>query len=280
MPSPFPGMDPYLEGHLFQDVHHALANEIRDRLAPQVAPNYVARLMTYHLVAGERSTSSVGGVYPDVDVSIAKSQGASSTMVREAAVAYVTSGAINRRAVTPPVIMFTPGLHKVELVAVEIRDRVGNDLITAIEVLSPANKEMPGLGQYVRKRNVYLRSRANLLEIDLLRHGTRATETQGLRATTYLVSLSRASNRRQLEVWPVNLSDPLPVVVVPLRPEDSDVPLDLGAALSVVYDRARYDLSIDYSAPPAPALEDADSAWATEWLRSRKSLGQPARAAE
>ena len=111
-------------------------------------------------------------------------------MVREAAVAYVTSGVINRRAVTPPIIMFTPSLHKVELVAVEIRDRVGNDLVTAIEMLSPANKEMPGLGQYVRKRNVYLRSRANLLEIDLLRHGTGSVETPGLLATTYLVTLS------------------------------------------------------------------------------------------
>ena len=97
-----------------------------------------------------------------------------------------------------------------------------------------------------------------LLEIDLLRHGTRSIETQGLQATTYLVSLSSASNRRQLEVWPVNLSDPLPVVAVPLRPEDGDVPLDLGAALSVVYDRARYDLSIDYTTPPAPALENGD----------------------
>ena len=121
MPSPFPGMDPFLEGHLFQDVHHALANEIRDRLAPHVAPNYVARLMSYHLIAGDRTTSSVGGIYPDVNVSIATSQAASSTWVREASVAYVTSGAIHRRAVTPPIIMFTPGSHKVELVAIEIQ---------------------------------------------------------------------------------------------------------------------------------------------------------------
>lgn len=54
MPSPFPGMDPYLDGHLFQDVHHALANEIRDRLAPHVAPKYVARLMTYRASVGGR----------------------------------------------------------------------------------------------------------------------------------------------------------------------------------------------------------------------------------
>ena len=280
MPSPFPGMDPYLEGHLFQDVHHALADEISDRLAPHVALNYVPRLMSYHLIAGDRPPARLVAFILTSTCRSATSQAASSTRVREASVAYVTSGAINRRAVTPPIIMFTPGLHKVELVAIEIRDRVGNDLVTAIEVLSPANKEMPGLGQYVRKRNVYLRSRANSLEIDLLRHGIRSVERQGLPAATYLVSLSRASSRRQLEIWPINLPDPLPVVAVPLRPEDDDVPLDLGATLAVVYDRARYDLSIDYAIPPAPELEHEDSMWAAEWLRSKQSFGQPARTAE
>jgi hypothetical protein len=29
MPSPFPGMDPYLEGHLWPDVHHRLATDYR-----------------------------------------------------------------------------------------------------------------------------------------------------------------------------------------------------------------------------------------------------------
>ncbi len=44
MPSPFPGMDPYLEGYLWGDVHQALAGEIRRRLAPLVAPRYAVRL--------------------------------------------------------------------------------------------------------------------------------------------------------------------------------------------------------------------------------------------
>lgn len=270
MPSPFPGMDPYLEGPLFQDVHHALANEIRDRLASYVAPRYVARLMTYHLFAGARSGSLGGVVYPYVGVSIAQSQGAGSAMVREAAVAYVTSGPAPRQAVTPPIIMFMPGLHKVELVAIEIRDRIGNDLVTAIEILSPANKELPGLAQYGRKRSTYLKSQASLLEIDLLRHGTRLVDTQGLPAATYLVSLNRASSRRQIEVWPIGLADPLPVVAVPLRSEDADVPLDLGAAFATVYDKARYDLSVDYSSAPVPPLGDQDSAWAAAWLASRQ----------
>ena len=44
MPSPFPGMDPYLEGNLWPDVHQALASEIRRQLANQLRPRYAVRL--------------------------------------------------------------------------------------------------------------------------------------------------------------------------------------------------------------------------------------------
>ncbi len=44
MPSPFPGMDPYLEGYLWPDVYHRLATQISRDLAPQIQPNYVTRL--------------------------------------------------------------------------------------------------------------------------------------------------------------------------------------------------------------------------------------------
>ena len=47
MVSPFPGMDPYLEGYLWPDVHSALANKIRQILAPQVRPKYTVRLEIY-----------------------------------------------------------------------------------------------------------------------------------------------------------------------------------------------------------------------------------------
>src|SRR5262244_460892 len=41
MPSPFPGMDPYLERrNVWPDVHSALIVATRDALAPQVAPAY------------------------------------------------------------------------------------------------------------------------------------------------------------------------------------------------------------------------------------------------
>src|SRR5205823_10794759 len=47
--------------------------------------------------------------------------------------------------------------------------------------------------------------------------------------TEYLVSLSRAGRPRQGYAWPVSLRDRLPVVAVPLRGDDPDVPLDLQA---------------------------------------------------
>ena len=43
MSSPFPGMDPYLEGDLWTTVHSQLAAEIARQLAPKIAPRYVAR---------------------------------------------------------------------------------------------------------------------------------------------------------------------------------------------------------------------------------------------
>ncbi len=45
MPSPFPGMDPYLETpDLWPDVHHELISQIRQVLNPALRPRYVARV--------------------------------------------------------------------------------------------------------------------------------------------------------------------------------------------------------------------------------------------
>ena len=45
MPSPFPGMDPYLETpNLWPDVHHGLISHIQMALNPRLRPKYVARV--------------------------------------------------------------------------------------------------------------------------------------------------------------------------------------------------------------------------------------------
>ena len=65
MPSPFPGMDPYLEGYLWPDVHHRLATQISDQLMPMLRPRYVARL-EIQVIQDATSEADIGIMYPDV----------------------------------------------------------------------------------------------------------------------------------------------------------------------------------------------------------------------
>ena len=67
MPSPFPGMDPYLEGYLWPDVHNALAAKLRQLLTPLLRPRYTARLAIY-MVEDIAPESEIGLMYPDVEV--------------------------------------------------------------------------------------------------------------------------------------------------------------------------------------------------------------------
>ena len=57
------------------------------------------------------------------------------------------------------------------------------------------------------------------------------------------------------------------MIPIPLRPPDDEILLSLEKAFTTIYDRAAYDLSIDYTAdPPAPALSQADRSWMCEQL--------------
>jgi len=84
------------------------------------------------------------------------------------------------------------------------------------------------------------------------------------------VFLSRVERRPIAEVWPIQLSEPLPMVPVPLLRGDPDVMLDLQAALTAAYDAYRYDLSVDYTRPPEVPLEGDDAQWAEERLRAAR----------
>ena len=67
MPSPFPGMDPYLEGSFWSPVHHSLAEEILRLLAPRLRPRYVALPEERFVVEIQETRSDIypdGGVTP------------------------------------------------------------------------------------------------------------------------------------------------------------------------------------------------------------------------
>ncbi len=268
MPSPFPGMDPYLEGHLWADVHHALADEVRRRLAAQLRPRYVARLETRY-VAEMSGVGPTRILYPDVDVSIAP-------LARETITRYEAGSSTAPPIVPPPLVFTLPTLPQIKLVTVEIRDARHNRLITSIEILSPVNKG-DGFAEYQAKRQAVLHASAHLLEIDLLRRGYRpvpfdhvAEEDRPLvDEAAYFVFLTRRGDRNRVAVWPIPLREPLPVVPVPLDEPDPDAALDLGAALRTIYDEAAYDLSIDYGQPPEPPLTGDDAEWAAALLREQ-----------
>jgi len=61
---------------------------------------------------------------------------------------------------------------------------------------------------------------------------------------------------------------------LPLRAGDAEPILDLQGLLNGVYDRAAYDLRIDYTAPTRTALSETDAAWADVLLRERRSIAQ------
>ncbi|MBM3225674.1 MAG: DUF4058 family protein [Candidatus Tectomicrobia bacterium] len=120
-----------------------------------------------------------------------------------------------------------------------------------------------------RTRRALLDSTAHLLEIDLLRAGERPTMAEELPEGLYCIILSRVERRPIAEVWPLRLQEAIPLLPVPLLPPDPDVPLDLGAALAIIYERSGYDLRIDYTQPPpAPALPAREATWLDRHLRA------------
>jgi Protein of unknown function (DUF4058) len=252
MQSPFPGMDPYLEGNLWTSVHGDLATTIAHQLVPRLRPKYIALTERKYISgAWEEVMISAGAVRPDVAVRRGKGRHT------ESAGGLAVAGSIKLR---------TYRGTKVPHFRIAVRDVHERHLVTAIELLSPTIKGS-GRRDYLRKRRRFLHSTAHLLEIDLHHQGKRIPLDDPYPSAAYYVLLNRARKRSVTEVWPIQIKEPLPTVAVPLLKGDADVPLDLQAALTTVYDAGGFDLAIDYREPPDVELSVEESAWLDEVLR-------------
>lgn len=252
MPSPFPGMDPYLEGEWWQEFHETLASAIRARLMPQLAPKYVALLAKRYLLdrpaLGVFDAPHGRVVYPDVHV-VAPAE----TLTT---VVPVGGGRVTAPAVELPSFLEVPQL------TVEIRDVAQRRLIAVLEILSPANKDRDGAREYRDRRTDLLRTRVHLLEIDLLRGGARIGLVGEPPAAPYYVYLSRWQRRPFTQIWPIALRDPLPTVPVPLLPDDPDATLDLQAAVADCFALVGYERLLPYDQPPPPPeLPSVEEGW-------------------
>jgi hypothetical protein len=153
---------------------------------------------------------------------------------------------------------------------IEIRDRHRRQIVTVIELLSPTNKR-PGenRNQYIAKRRAIRRSTAHLVEIDLLRGGPRMP-MESVPECAYLVMVSRYESRPHVGLWPLQLSDPLPNVRIPLRAPDPDVTLPLQDLLHKIYDSAGFQKYV-YEGNPDPPLAQDEVKWAQQFISTSKS---------
>lgn len=255
MPSPFPGMNPFLENPgIWHGFHQRLVTAIADELTVQVRPNYIVLLeeQIYLHELTEETRSSAGRA----DVALAGR--------------YRGTGPASSATLAAPVTgRLVEALDEERLGYVEIRDRNGRELVTVIELLSPANKRPgPDREQYLHKRRRLLRSTAHLVELDLLRNWPRMP-VENLPACDYLVLISRSEERPDVDLWPVRIRESLPEVPVPLH-SPASVVLDLQSLVHNVYDAAGYEDYL-YDSELDPSLSAADAAWSGEVVKSAAS---------
>lgn len=252
MPSPFPGMNPYLErAAVWHGFHQRIITHMGDQLAALVGDSYIVDVETHlylhELPAEERRLMGHS------DVSVAGGPAAPSA-----------GGAAVLNA--PQELQF-PAVDAERYSWLEIRDREGHRVVTAVEILSPTNKRQgPDRDDYLAKRARYMNSAIHFVEIDLLRAGTRPSPPQ-LPASDYYVLLTRANQLGRAGFWPLRLDERLPIVPIPLTAPDLDVTIDLQAVLNHVYDAARYGNWI-YGGPPEPLLGLEQVEWARQLVPS------------
>lgn len=250
MPSPFPGMDPFLEEPAgWPGFHTRLVTAIGDDLAAALTPRYHVRIEERVYLTDPDADPGYGSFVPDVSVTGSGGK--------------ALPGPAGPK-ITEPVLLaelFDDEIHDRYL---EIRDARSEEVVTAIEVLSPANKVPGSRGRekLAEKRRQILAAGANWLEIDLIRAGQRTPRMAG--RSEYCVLLLRAGHRGAL-AWPIRLRDALPTVLIPLRKPDEGAPLDLARIVAGCYERGRYEDTLDYGAAvPLPPLGSDDTEWVSE----------------
>jgi hypothetical protein len=262
MPSPFPGMDPYLETqNIWPDLHLRLIASMGDALAAQVGPNYYVRVEQRTYVAEIERDDRLRR--PEVAV----------IAVPDAP----DPGGGGVATVAPPMTqtVLLPRLETIREGYLEIRDTGTHEVVTAIELLSPTNK-VPGEGRrkYEEKRQEVLLTATSLIEIDLLRGG-QPMAMEPIPAGAYRILVAPGWERPRARLTVFGIRSLLPELSVPLRRGEAEPRVDLASMLASLYDRARYDVSVDYRlAPPEPPLSPEDAAWMEELLRAAGLRGE------
>ena len=193
MPSPFPGMNPYLEHpSVWHDFHESFMPLAREALSSQVLPRYFVKIDEHLYVheLAEESRRLVGRA--DLSVTHRPSFGESAR-----------TGA---QLLTAPAEVTVPEIDIESISYLQVLDRETRQVVTVVELLSPSNK-LAGSDrdQYVSKSRQLTRANVNLVEIDLLRCGSR-THWVGMSHCDYSVVVSRPEQSPKAGLWPIRLA--------------------------------------------------------------------------
>ncbi len=252
MPSPFPGMNPWLENPaLWRDVHHRLISALADELAPRLRPRYFVAVETHTYISVAPDVPPASR-YPDVMV------------IKRGGPAVATATPAEE---APFLTVELPLKEAVEEGYLEVRLVPTGEVVTVIELLSHTNKQ-PGRDRetYLQKREAFLDSDVHFVEIDLLRAGPPMPYTERAMGSHYRLFIRRRERPGQARLYPFFMRQSIPTFSLPLLPDDAEPTVDLGALLNGVYDRAGYDLVIRYDQPPIPDLSAEETIWAAELL--------------
>ena len=158
-------------------------------------------------------------------------------------------------------------MDKINHYFLEVRAVQNHQLITAIELLSPVNKvDQRGRKTYLEKRQTYFASQTSLIEIDLLRAGKPLSMGEQIPTTAYRILVKRGWIHNRAQLYTFGIQSALPTISLPLTAQEEEPLLDLNQIFQSLFDRARFDLRLDYASAPVPPLAEEEAIWSAELL--------------
>jgi hypothetical protein len=258
MGSPFPGVDPFLEGQdVWHDFHQTFIVTWRELLMRKLPAQYIARVEEFVYLDRSRGDGYEGVRIPDLAID----RRTKKRRTRPSKADVVT---------LEPTVLQNVLDDPVREGFIEVKRKSDESLVAVLELLSPTNKSGSGRGEYLLKRESILRKTVHLVELDLLLRGPRLPLKQRLPKAHYYAFISRSDRRPDCDVYHWTIRDPLPVIPIPLEAPDHDVAIDLQDVFTQTFRRGPFDHLVEYDKPIGLPLADEVDAW----VRKRASASK------
>ncbi len=246
---------------MWPDFHNTFIVAAREQLSPRLRPKFFVGIEERVYISDEADPGR-SAIVPDVSV----------IELPEHTIRFVRAEDGSDVEVAEPIVLQTLMDDEIHESRLEIRDVASRRVVTIIEMMTPSNKIASARGRqsYSDKRVDIMNSPCSLVEIDLLRAGLSFVPAAAWHKGDYFVHVSRAgATRPKGKVWPIRLHQRLPVIAIPLTPDDDDIDLDLQVVFNSAFDHAGYDSINDYRSEPVPPLTRDQAQWADALLKKK-----------